>query len=58
MQHIAIRHGGGSRVEQYKLFEQNARLTEIAVLIMAEDLEALAQQVKDGWDINAPLPIC
>jgi uncharacterized protein len=42
----------------YRLFADDTPLTPIANLIMAEDLEGLAQQMKDGWDINAVLPIC
>jgi hypothetical protein len=45
-------------MKRYRLFADDTPLTPIANLIMAEDLEGLAQQMKDGWDINAVLPIC
>lgn len=45
-------------MKEYQLFGKNAKLTKDAQSIMAEDLEALAQRIGEGWDINAAMQVC
>lgn len=40
-----------------KLFGPTATLTEIATLVMNEDIEALEKEVAKGLDINAPIQV-
>ena len=42
---------------RYRLFGDRVVLTEDAKLIMAEDLEALARRIAEGWDINALMQV-
>ncbi|MGO9483718.1 MAG: ankyrin repeat domain-containing protein [Rhodomicrobium sp.] len=42
---------------RYRLFGDQTALTEDTKLIMAEDLEALARRIGEGWNIDAPMQV-
>lgn len=45
-------------MKKYRLFGPQSKLTEDTKLILAEDLQALARRVEEGWDIDTPMQVC
>lgn len=44
--------------KKYELFSEGTELTDLASLIMNEDINALEQHIQTGWNINLKIDIC